>query len=66
MGLKSTESSVAEPNVTTLAPSQDAEAIVLDFVNPGLAFWRLIDRRRKLGFNELEPLNYKRHDASYL
>jgi hypothetical protein len=28
-----------------------AVTIVLDFVNPVLALWRLIDRRSKLGLN---------------
>src|SRR5262245_59035149 len=34
-----------------------AIAVIFDFVNPVLAFGRLIDRRSKLGLNELERDN---------
>jgi hypothetical protein len=36
-----------------------AISVILNFVNPVLALWRLIDRRRKLGLNEFEPFSYK-------
>ena len=38
-----------------------AIAVMFDFVNPVLAFWRLIDRGSKLGLNEPEPRDYSRH-----
>jgi hypothetical protein len=34
-----------------------AVAVIFDFVNPVLAFGRLIDRRSKLWLNELERAN---------
>jgi len=41
-----------------------AVAIVFDFVNPVLAFGRLIDRGSKLWLDEPQPGgNYARHEA---
>ncbi len=40
-----------------------AKAIVFEFVNPVHAFGRLIDRGRKLGFNETEPSRYAKHEG---
>ena len=41
----------------TLNQDLGAIAVIFDFVNPVLAFGRLIDRRSKLGLNELERDN---------
>ena len=38
-------------------------AIVFEFVNPVLAFGRLIDRGSKLGLNEPEPCRYAKHNG---
>ena len=38
-----------------------AVAIVFDFVNPVLAFWRLIDRGSKLRLDEPEAGSYAKH-----
>jgi hypothetical protein len=40
-----------------------AVAIVFDFVNPVLAFGRLIDRGSKLRFNKYESGSYAKHSA---
>jgi hypothetical protein len=43
-----------------------AIAIVFDFVNPVLAFGRLIDRGSKLRLDEPQPgVNYARHEGLY-
>jgi hypothetical protein len=39
-----------------------AVAIVFDFVNPMLAFGRLIDRGSKLGLDESQPCRYAKHE----
>jgi hypothetical protein len=40
-------------------------AIVLDFVNPVLSLWRLIDQGRKLWLDESEAGGYTEHRVAY-
>jgi hypothetical protein len=40
-------------------------AIVFDFVNPVLPFWRLIDRGSKLWLDEPEPTRYAKRGLRY-
>jgi hypothetical protein len=48
---------------TSLKQQLAAIAVVFDFVNPVLAFGRLIDRRSKLRLDEREPgVNYARRE----
>jgi hypothetical protein len=50
-------------NLPLLKQHLAAIAIVFEFVNPVVTFGRLIDRGRKLGFNETEPCRYAKHEG---
>src|SRR5262249_40819234 len=53
--------SAEHTRLTALNQQLEAVAIMLDFVNPVLPLWRLIDGRSKLWLGEPEPGGYGGH-----